>query len=76
MTPIRLGMDMKKARHFLCGLLCGAAGVYWYTFSAEETLAQVLSWLESAANEYRATHDVPTADSGWGVHKKDSGNGL
>jgi hypothetical protein len=76
MAPIRLGMDMKKARHFLCGLLCGAAGMYWYTVAADGTLDQVLSWLESAADEYRSTHDVPKADSGWGNHKKDNGNKL
>lgn len=76
MAPIRLSMDMKKVRHFLCGFLFGAVGVYWYTFAAEDTLQHVLSWLESAADEYRATHDVPEADSGWGHHKKDAGNRL
>lgn len=69
-------MDMKKARHFLCGLVCGAAGMYWYTVAAESTLERVLLWLESAADEYRATHDVPEADSGWRTHKKDTGDRL
>ena len=63
-------MDMKKARHFLCGLVCGAAGLYWYTFSAEETLAHVLSWLENVADEYRATPETPKVDTGWGSHHK------
>ncbi len=63
-------MDMKKIRHFVCGFVCGAAGVYWYTFSAEETLRQVVAWLENVADEYRATHDVPQVDTGWGSHRK------
>jgi hypothetical protein len=69
-------MDMKKIRHFICGVLCGAAGVYWYTTAAEETLEKALSWLESAADEYRATHDVPEVDTGWRPRKKDDPNRL
>jgi hypothetical protein len=69
-------MNMKKVRHFFCGLLCGAAGVYWYTVAAESTLEQALSWLENAADEYRSTHDVPEADSRWGPPKKTNNGGL
>ena len=64
-------MDIKKVRHFLCGFLCGAGIVYWYTFAAEETLERALSWLENAANEYRATHEEPKVDTGWKSLKKD-----
>jgi hypothetical protein len=71
-----LDMSAKKIRHFLCGLLCGAAGVYWYTSAAENTLEQALSWLESAADEYRSTHDVPQVDTGWGINKKKQENRL
>ena len=63
-------MDMKKVRHFCCGLICGAVGVYWYTFFAEENLMQALSWLEGAADGYRSTHDIPQVDAGWGSHRK------
>lgn len=63
-------MDMKKARHFLCGFICGAAGVYWYTFAAEETFERALSWLEDVASEYRATHEEPKVDTGWKSHRK------
>jgi len=63
-------MDIKKFRHFLCGFLCGAGIVYWYTFAAEETLERALSWLENAANEYRATHEGPKVDTGWKSHGK------
>jgi hypothetical protein len=69
-------MDMKKIRHFICGALCGAAGVYWCTTAAEETLEKVLSWLERTADEYRATHDVPEVDTGWRPRKKDDRNRL
>jgi hypothetical protein len=61
---------MKRLRHFLCGLLCGAAGMYWYTFDEGKTFEKAVFWLESAADEYRATHDTPKADSGWGRYKK------
>ena len=61
---------MKKFRHFLCGLLCGAAGVYWYTLYSAEALDQVLSTLEGAAEEYKATHDTPKANSGWRPSKR------
>lgn len=69
-------MDAKKTRHFLCGLLCGAVGMYWYTFAAETTLERALSWLESAADEYRATHDVPEVDTGWKPRKQENKNRL
>jgi len=70
---MQLNMDVKKVRHFLCGLLCGIAGIYWYTFFAEETVNHVLSLLESAADEYRSTHDVPQVDTGWGGQRKEEG---
>lgn len=44
--------------------------MYWFTLHSGETLNHVLSTLEDAANEYRATHDTPQADSGWGPRKK------
>ena len=67
---------MKKFRHFLCGLLCGAAGMYWYTLYSGDTLAQVLSTLEGAAEEYKATHDTPKANSGWHPSVRDDENRL
>jgi hypothetical protein len=69
-------MDMKKIRHFLCGVCCGAAGVYWYTTAAAETFETMFSWLESAANEYRQNHPVPEVDTGWGHRKREQNNRL
>jgi hypothetical protein len=69
-------MNAKKVRHFLCGMLVGAAGFYWYTSAAEETFEHVLLWLESAADEYRATHDVPEVNTGWGKRPKEDRNRL
>lgn len=63
---------MKKLRHFLCGLICGAAGMYWYTLHAEETLDRVLVWLENAANDYRASHPTPEVDTGWRPRKREN----
>ena len=60
-----LGMDMKKARHFFFGLLLGAAGTHWYVVSAEDTLDVVMTWLQGAADEYRATHPTSEVDAGW-----------
>ena len=75
-TPIRFCMNMKKFRHFLCGLLCGAAGTYWYTLHSGATLDGVLSVLEDAAQEYQSTHDTPKANSGWRPSKGNDGNRL
>jgi hypothetical protein len=58
-------MDLKKLRHFLCGLLLGAAAMHWYVVSAEETLDVVMTWLQDAADEYRATHPTSEVDAGW-----------
>lgn len=69
-------MNKKKMRHFLCGALCGAAGLYWYTFSSTATLEQVQSWLENVAEEYRSTHGAPKADSGWRQQTKEKENRL
>jgi hypothetical protein len=69
-------MDMKKFRHFICGVCCGAAGIYWYTSAAEETFEKVLSWLENAADEYRASNPVPEVNTGWQQKKKETKNRL
>lgn len=65
-------MDLKKARHFLCGLLCGAVGMHWYVVSSQDTFAAALAWLQNLADEYRATHDTPTADAGWRPKPKEN----
>jgi hypothetical protein len=69
-------MDMKKMRHFLCGLVCGAAGMQWYAVSATATLERMLFWLQSAADEYRETHDVPEVNTGWQPRKKKEESSL
>jgi hypothetical protein len=63
-------MTLKQLRHFLCGLLLGAGGVYWFTFYTEETFDSVFAWLQETANVYRAKHPVPKADIGWGPAKR------
>ncbi|MBI3304129.1 MAG: hypothetical protein HYZ72_18860 [Deltaproteobacteria bacterium] len=63
---------MKKVCHFLCGLICGAAGMHWYAVSAEETLDQVSAWLQNAADEYRASHPTPEVDTGWRPRKREN----
>jgi hypothetical protein len=55
----------KNLRHFLCGLFLGAAGMHWYVISSEDTLDLVMSWLQGAADEYRATHPTTEVDAGW-----------
>lgn len=67
---------MKKFRHFVCGAMCGAAGIYWYTVAAEETFDRALLWLENVADEYRANNPVPEVDTGWGRKKREPKNRL
>lgn len=74
--PITRGMDMKKFRHFICGVCCGAAGVYWYASAAEETFERMLFWLESTADEYRENNPGPEVDTGWKPRKKEQKNRL
>ncbi len=63
-------MAMKKLRHFLCGLILGAAGVRWLTCCADETLGSVVAWLQNTADVYLADHPPPKVDTGWGPGKK------
>jgi hypothetical protein len=63
-------MDMKNLRNFLCGLLIGAFGVYWYTFYSEDFLDSVLTRLQQEADEYRASNPDTQADSGWRPRQK------
>jgi hypothetical protein len=56
---------MKNIRHFLCGLLLGAAGVYWYAFYSADFFAAVLAWLQQEADAYRASHLSLEGDAGW-----------
>jgi hypothetical protein len=63
-------MILKQLRHFLCGLLVGAIGVYWFTFYTEETFDSVLAWLQKTANIYHAKHPAPKVDTGWGPTKR------
>jgi hypothetical protein len=67
---------MKKLRHFICGICCGAVGVYWYTNAATETFESMLSWLENAADEYRENNPVPEVDTGWKPKKHEQKNRL
>ena len=60
-----MSMNRKNLRHFFCGLLIGAGGMYWYVVSSEDTLDWVMGGLQRAADEYRATHPTSEADSGW-----------
>lgn len=43
--------------------------MYWYVVSSEDTLDWVMSGLQGAADEYRATHPTSEADSGWRPHR-------
>ncbi|MEW6296795.1 MAG: hypothetical protein AB1671_03530 [Thermodesulfobacteriota bacterium] len=61
---------MKNVRHFLCGLLLGAAGVYWYAFYSEDFFDAVLTWLQREADTYRASHPSTEVDAGWRPQKK------
>lgn len=62
---------MKNVRHFLCGLLLGAASVYWYTFYSAECFEAVLTWLQEEADAYRAGQSSTEVNTGWRVKKKD-----
>jgi hypothetical protein len=63
-------MDTKKLRHFLCGLLIGAAGMQWFTCCVGETVDSVAVWLQRTADTYLADHPPPKVDTGWGPRKK------
>lgn len=63
-------MDMKNLRNFLCGLLIGACGVYWYAFYSEDFLHSVLTRLQQEADEYRASNPATEADAGWRPRQK------
>jgi len=63
-------MNMKNTRHFLCGLLLGASGMYWYTFYGEDSLDSVATWLQREADEYRANNPTPEVDTGWRPRRK------
>jgi hypothetical protein len=61
-------MRAKETRHFLCGLLLGGVGMYWYALYAEETFDQVLAWLQHTADTYQAEHPNEV-DTGWGPRR-------
>ena len=44
-------MNRKNLRHFFCGLLMGAGGMYWYVVSSEDTLDWVMGGLQRAADD-------------------------
>lgn len=62
---------MKNVRHFLCGLLLGAASVYWYTFYSAAYFEVVLTWLQEEADAYRAGRSSTAVDTGWRAKKTD-----
>ena len=58
-------MRKKQLRYFLCGFLIGACGRYWWVLDSGGAVRSAAEWLQYKADVYRATHDVPEADSGW-----------
>ena len=64
------GMDVRSARHFLCGLLLGAYGMYWYARYGKESLNFVVNWLQQEADEYQAHNPALGVDTSWGPRRK------
>jgi hypothetical protein len=63
-------MKKKNFRHFVCGFLFGAFGLYWYSVYGEQSLNYVLDWMQYEADRYKEEHGAPTADSGWRHEKR------